>query len=63
MAIFSYFQSFPRFWPTDRGKPTQYDRFTVQLDSEIESDGIWTRKFTLSPYPVCVFGVTILVIK
>ncbi|CAB4015126.1 receptor-type tyrosine- phosphatase delta isoform X4 [Paramuricea clavata] len=42
---------FPRFWPINRGEPTQYDSLTVQLDSEKESDGIWTRKFILAPYP------------
>ncbi|CAB4034452.1 receptor-type tyrosine- phosphatase delta-like, partial, partial [Paramuricea clavata] len=46
--------SFPRFWPTKTGEPTQYDSLTVQLDSETETDGIWTRKFVLSPYPVCI---------
>ncbi|XP_028402428.1 receptor-type tyrosine-protein phosphatase S-like [Dendronephthya gigantea] len=43
--------SIPIFWPTDRGKPKQYGTLTVQLDSENESDGIWTRKFIISPYP------------
>ncbi|XP_028402580.1 receptor-type tyrosine-protein phosphatase delta-like isoform X10 [Dendronephthya gigantea] len=43
--------SFPIFWPTNRGEPKQYGTLTVQLDSEKESDGIWTRKFIISPYP------------
>ncbi|CAB4021699.1 receptor-type tyrosine- phosphatase S [Paramuricea clavata] len=43
--------SFPKFWPTTRGQPTQYDRLTVQLDSETESNGIRTRQFILSSYP------------
>ncbi|CAB3995581.1 receptor-type tyrosine- phosphatase epsilon-like isoform X1 [Paramuricea clavata] len=43
--------SFPIFWPTTRGQPNQYDSLTVQLDSETESEGIWTRKFILSSYP------------
>ncbi|CAB4029490.1 receptor-type tyrosine- phosphatase S, partial [Paramuricea clavata] len=42
--------SFPKFWPTNRGEPAQYDSLTVQLDSEKHSDGIWTRKFILSPH-------------
>ena len=48
-----HFQSFPRFWPTSRGVPTQYGSLTVQLDSEGESNGIWTRKFIISSSPVC----------
>ncbi|CAB4043941.1 receptor-type tyrosine- phosphatase epsilon, partial [Paramuricea clavata] len=43
--------SFPRFWPTNTGEPTQYDSLTVQMDSETEENGIRTRKFVLSPYP------------
>ncbi|XP_028402584.1 receptor-type tyrosine-protein phosphatase F-like isoform X2 [Dendronephthya gigantea] len=43
--------SFPKFWPNHRGEPKQYDSLTVQLDSEKESNGIWTRKFVLAPYP------------
>ena len=48
------FQSFPRFWPTNEEHAKQYGELTVQLDAETECNGITTRVFLLSPYPVCI---------
>ncbi|XP_028417347.1 receptor-type tyrosine-protein phosphatase alpha-like [Dendronephthya gigantea] len=42
--------SFPKFWPTNPGEPAQYGTMTVQLNSEEQSDEIWTRTFSLSTY-------------
>ena len=47
-AEYSCFQqSYPRFWPTDRGEEVVYGPLTIELEEELEQDGIISRTFRI----------------